>query len=223
MSRTGRWPTGPASPSRACMRLWTHSEFPPSFPITPALFSAITSSTFHGITSSGWAFHVNAALFMSLPPPHTSGAIAIAVCLSRSWSRELNVVWTCSAVNRFHIPQPAAAVFAVREPLIKWEGYLLEAIGPYFKARAKWQYPQRSCPSEQRRKTAQALPALRVALKRGRGLRWLRSHSHEGCSCVAALPAASFECNKCPSHLNLISGSLAFGRTRPWSRRDHRT
>ena len=30
---------------------------------------------------------------------------------------------------------------AFREPLIKWEGYLLEAIGPYFKARAKRQYP----------------------------------------------------------------------------------
>jgi hypothetical protein len=64
-----------------------------------------------------------------------------------------------------------------REPLIKWERHLLEVIGPYFKARAKRQYPQRSCPSEQRRKTAQALPALRAALKRGRGLRWPRSHS----------------------------------------------
>jgi hypothetical protein len=49
---------------------------------------------------------------------------------------------------------------ALREPLIKWEGHLLEAIGPFFKARAKRQYPQRSCPSEQRGKTAQALPAL---------------------------------------------------------------
>ena len=27
------------------------------------------------------------------------------------------------------------------EPLIKWEGHLLEAIGPFFKARAKRQYP----------------------------------------------------------------------------------
>ena len=40
------------------------------------------------------------------------------------------------------------------ESLIKWERHLLEAIGPFFKARAKRQYPQRSCPSEQRGKTA---------------------------------------------------------------------
>jgi hypothetical protein len=125
-------------------------------------------------------------------------------------------------------PSPAAFVFeslencsTLREPLIKWERHLLEAIGPYFKARAKRQYPQRSCPSEQRRKMAQALPALRVALKRGRGCVGAAVTPQGGCSCIAALPAeeeegssggwragepASFECNKCLSHL--ISGSL---------------
>src|ERR1700689_2528167 len=67
--------------------------------------------------------------------------------------------------------------------------------------------PRRSCPSKQRRKTAQALAALRVALKRGRGLRWILSHSPlRGCSFESALPAASFECNK--GHPHLISGSL---------------
>ena len=84
---------------------------------------------------------------------------------------------------------------------------MLQAFGPYFKARAKWQYPQRSCPSEQRRKTAQRLAALRVALKRGRGPRWLLSYSPlRGCAFAAALPAAPFECNK--GHPHLISGSL---------------
>jgi hypothetical protein len=47
---------------------------------------------------------------------------------------------------------------------------------------------------------------LRVALKRGRGPRWILSYSPlRGCAFESALPAASFECNKCPSHL--ISGS----------------
>jgi len=74
---------------------------------------------------------------------------------------------------------------------------------------------------EQRRKTAQRLAALGVALKRGRGLRWLLSYllAHpptsagpflllgplRGCAFEAALPAAPFECNK--GHPHLISGS----------------
>ena len=32
----------------------------------------------------------------------------------------------------------------VREPLIKWEGHLLKAIGPFFKARTKRQWPAAS-------------------------------------------------------------------------------
>jgi len=54
-----------------------------------------------------------------------------------------------------------------RKPLIKWEGHLLEAIWPFFKARAK----------------------------------------HLG----AALPAASFEGNKCTPH-PLINGSKEDGK-----------
>ena len=84
---------------------------------------------------------------------------------------------------------------------------MLQVFGPYFKARAKRQYPQRSCPSEQRRKTAQTLAARRVALKKGPGLRWLLSYSPmRGCAFEAALPSAFFECNKGYPHL--ISGSL---------------
>jgi len=73
---------------------------------------------------------------------------------------------------------------------------LLLAIGPYFKARAKRQYPQRSCPSEQRRKTAQALAAQGVALEQCRELRWLLSYSPlRGCTFEAALPAEAAEGN----------------------------
>jgi len=47
----------------------------------------------------------------------------------------------------------------------------------------------------------------RVALKKGRGLRWLLSYSPmTGCAFEAALPSAFFECNKGYPHL--ISGSL---------------
>ena len=76
------------------------------------------------------------------------------------------------------------------------------------------------------RKTAQELAALRVALKRGRGLRWLLSYSPlRGCAFEAALPAevaegisggwragepAPFEYNKGRPHL--ISGSQGPGR-----------
>ena len=106
------------------------------------------------------------------------------------------------------------------EPLIKWEGHLLEALGPFFKARAKRQYPSvlperatrkngpiaSSSPARQPPLFPSAASALRVALKRGRGLRWILSYSPQwGCAFESALPAASFECNKCPSHL--ISGS----------------
>ena len=95
---------------------------------------------------------------------------------------------------------------SIREPLIKWGWPLLQVFGPYFKARAKRQYPQRSCPSEQRRKTAQTLAARRVALKKGWGLRWLLSYSPlRGCSFEAALPSAPFECNKCHPHLTASS------------------
>jgi hypothetical protein len=60
---------------------------------------------------------------------------------------------------------------------------------------------------EQRRKTAQALVARRVALKKGRGPRWLLSYSPlRGCAFGAALPAAFFECNRGYPHL--ISGSI---------------
>ena len=79
---------------------------------------------------------------------------------------------------------------------------MLQTIGPYFKARVKRRYPLRSALCEQRGKTAQELAALRVALKRGRGLRWLLSYSPlRGCAFEAALPAASFECNKGHPHL----------------------
>ena len=48
---------------------------------------------------------------------------------------------------------------------------------------------------------------VRVALKRGRVLRWILSYSPlRGCAFESALPAASFERNKYPSHL--ISDSL---------------
>ncbi len=78
---------------------------------------------------------------------------------------------------------------------------MLQGIGPYFKARAKRQYPYGSCPSEQRGKTVQSLTARRVALKRGRGLRWLLSDSPmRGCAFEAALPATPFECNKGHPH-----------------------
>jgi hypothetical protein len=36
----------------------------------------------------------------------------------------------------------------LQEPLINWEGHLLEAIGPFFKARAKRQYPSVLSPRE---------------------------------------------------------------------------
>ena len=46
------------------------------------------------------------------------------------------------------------------------------------------QYPQRSCPSEQRRKNRQMTSALRVASIIGRRLRWLCSYSPlRGCAC----------------------------------------
>jgi hypothetical protein len=55
---------------------------------------------------------------------------------------------------------------------------------------------------------------LRVALKRGRGPRWILSCSPQwGCAFESALPAASFECNKCLFHL--ISGSLVLIDTAP--------
>jgi hypothetical protein len=98
--------------------------------------------------------------------------------------------------------------FDNKEPLIKWGWPLLQALGPYFKARAKRRYPSCLAFCEQRGKTAQELAALRVALKRGRGLRWLLSYSPlRGCAFEAALPAAPFECNK--GHPHLISGSLS--------------
>jgi len=52
-------------------------------------------------------------------------------------------------------------------------------------------YPQRSRPSEQRRKNRQMASALRVAEITGGGLCWLRGYSTlRGCAREAALPAA---------------------------------
>jgi hypothetical protein len=59
-----------------------------------------------------------------------------------------------------------------------------------FEGASAGRYPQRSCPSKQRRKNRQMASALRVAAITGRGLRWLCGYSPLwGCSREAALPA----------------------------------
>jgi hypothetical protein len=59
-----------------------------------------------------------------------------------------------------------------------------------FEGASAGQYPQRSCPSEQRRKNRQMTSALRVASIISRRLRWLCSYSPlRGCDCKAALSA----------------------------------
>ena len=66
------------------------------------------------------------------------------------------------------------------------EGHLL-----IFEGASAGRYPQRSRPSEQRRKNRQMASALRVAKIKGRGLCWLGAYSPlRGCSRQAALPAA---------------------------------
>jgi len=60
-----------------------------------------------------------------------------------------------------------------------------------FEGASAGRYPQRSRPSEQRRKNRQMASALRVAEITGRGLCWLRGYSPQrGCAREAALPAA---------------------------------
>jgi hypothetical protein len=69
---------------------------------------------------------------------------------------------------------------AAEEQLLIFEG---ASAGRYL----KW-----SRPSEQRRKNRQLNSVHRVAEITGRGLRWLGTYSPlRGCSCQAALPAAS--------------------------------
>ena len=72
-----------------------------------------------------------------------------------------------------------------------------------FEGASAGRYPQRSRPSEQRSKNRQMPSALRVAEITSRGLRWLGTllarpllrirygSPLRGCSCQAALPAAS--------------------------------
>ena len=61
-----------------------------------------------------------------------------------------------------------------------------------FEGASAGRYPQRSRSSEQRHKNRQMASALRVAEITGRGLRRLGTYSPlRGCSCQAALPAAS--------------------------------
>jgi len=53
-------------------------------------------------------------------------------------------------------------------------------------------------PERATRKNGQIATALRVGLKIGRGLRWIRSYSPQGgCACEPALPSAYFEYNRC--------------------------
>ncbi len=67
------------------------------------------------------------------------------------------------------------------------EGQLL-----IFEGASAGRYPQRSRPSEQRHKNRQLTSAHGVAGITSRGLRWLGTYSPlRGCSCQAALPAAS--------------------------------
>jgi len=60
-----------------------------------------------------------------------------------------------------------------------------------FEGASAGQYPQRSCPSEQRHKNRQLASVLRIAAIIGRMLCWLGGYSPlRGCARQAVLPAA---------------------------------
>jgi hypothetical protein len=86
------------------------------------------------------------------------------------------------------------AIFAPGGGIKIWRGFLADSIQDASEAGiSKWILPERAT-----KKNGQIATALRVALKMGRGLRWIRSYSPQrGCACEPALPSAHFECNRC--------------------------